>query len=157
MGSETPLRLPTIDFTMQNLKPGSAEWDSVRARVLLALEEYGCFEALFDKVPSEVRKAIFEATEELFDLPLQTKLRNVSEKPFHGYVGQYPMVPLYESMGIEEANVHGQVQNFTNILWPQQNPNFRSIYTRTISPNCMHILYVATTNISNTLFWQMLN
>ncbi|XP_062016002.1 probable 2-oxoglutarate-dependent dioxygenase AOP1 [Rosa rugosa] len=124
MGSETPLKLPTIDFSMQNLKPGTTEWDSIRARVHFALEEYGCFEALFNKVPSDVRKGIFEATEELFDLPLQTKLRNVSQKPFHGYVGQYPMVPLYESMGIEEATVDGQVQSFTNIFWPQQNPNF---------------------------------
>lgn len=125
MGSETPIKLPTIDFSMPNLKPGTTEWDSVRAQVRFSLEEYGCFEALFNKVPLDVRKAIFEATEELFDLPLQTKLRNVSQKPFHGYVGQYPMVPLYESMGIDEANVYGQVQSFTHTLWPQQNPNFR--------------------------------
>ncbi|XP_062016831.1 probable 2-oxoglutarate-dependent dioxygenase AOP1 [Rosa rugosa] len=124
MGSGAPLKLPTIDFSRQNLKPGTIEWDSVRARVRFALEEYGCFEALFNKVPSDVRKGIFEATEELFDLPLQTKLRNVSQKPFHGYVGQYPVVPVYESMCIEEANVYGQVQSFTNIFWPQQNPNF---------------------------------
>ncbi|KAL6137683.1 hypothetical protein ACLB2K_062972 [Fragaria x ananassa] len=124
MGSETPIKLPTIDFSMPNLKPGTTEWDSVRAQVRFALEEYGCFEALFNKVPLDVRKAIFEATEELFDLPLQTKLRNVSQKPFHGYIGQYPMVPLYESMGIDEANVYGQVQSFTHTLWPQQNPNF---------------------------------
>lgn len=129
MGSETPLKLPTIDFSMPNLKPGTTEWDLVRAQVRNALEEYGCFEALFNKVPLDIRKAIFEATEELFDLPLQTKLRNVSQKPFHGYVGQYPMVPLYESMGIDEANVYEHVQSFTNMFWPQQNPSFRFIHS----------------------------
>lgn len=141
MGSETPLKLPTIDFSMPNLKPGTTEWDLVRAQVRNALEEYGCFEALFNKVPLDIRKAIFEATEELFDLPLQTKLRNVSQKPFHGYVGQYPMVPLYESMGIDEANVYEHVQSFTNLFWPQQNPSFRFIYI-------FFPLIVATTYIS---------
>ncbi|BBG99014.1 2-oxoglutarate and Fe(II)-dependent oxygenase superfamily protein [Prunus dulcis] len=76
MGSETPPKLPVLDFSNQSLTPGTTEWNTVRAQVHNALEEYGCFEALFNKV------------------------QNVSKKPFHGYVGQYPMVPLYESMGL---------------------------------------------------------
>lgn len=131
MGSENPPRLPIIDFSKPDLKPGTPEWDSVKSQVRQALEEYGCFEALFNKVPLELRKAIFGALEELFDLSLQTKLRNRSKKPFHGYVGQYPQVPLYESMGIDDANIVEKVESMTNILWPEGNQSFR--YTNFLS------------------------
>ncbi|KAK9281858.1 hypothetical protein L1049_004764 [Liquidambar formosana] len=124
MGSESPLKLPVIDFSKLDLKQGTPEWDSIKGQVRQALEDYGCFEALFDKVPLELREAIFGALEELFDLPLQTKLRNASKKPYHGYVGQYPMVPLYESMGIDDANIPQETQSFAGVLWPEGNPSF---------------------------------
>ncbi|KAI5337200.1 hypothetical protein L3X38_016469 [Prunus dulcis] len=124
MGSKTPLRLPVIDFSNQSLTPGTREWNTVRAQVHNALEEYGCFEALFTKVPSHIRKSIFQSIEELLDLPLQTKLKNVSRKPYRGYAGELPMMPLYESMGIDGANVYEQVQSLANTLWPQGNPSF---------------------------------
>lgn len=131
MGSDQnpllPLHLPLIDFSNKNLKPGEPEWDLTRAHVKKALQDYGCFEASFDHIPIELRKSIFESLEELFDLPLQTKLRNVSKKPFHGYVGQYPMVPLYESMGIDDSDVAAKVDTFTKTLWPQGNKSFRSV------------------------------
>lgn len=124
MGSENHLTLPIINFSRPELKPGTCLWNSVQSEVHQALEEYGCFEASFDKVPFELRKSLFNALQELFDLPLQTKLKNSSKIPFHGYVGQHPMVPLYESMGIENAPFLRESQNFTNVLWPQGNPAF---------------------------------
>jgi len=130
MGSKTPLlplRLPVIDFSNKNLKPGEPEWYLTRAEVQKALRDYGCFEASFDRIPIELRKSVFGALEELFDLPLQTKLRNVSKKPFHGYVGQYPMVPLYESMGIDDSDIAEKVDAFTEKLWPHGNISFRSV------------------------------
>ncbi|VVB00405.1 unnamed protein product [Arabis nemorensis] len=98
MASETtllPLDLPVIDFLNKNLKSGEPEWDLTRAHVLKALQDYGYFKASFDKIPIELRKSVFRAMEELFDLPLETKLRNVSEKAFQGYVGQVPNLTLY--------------------------------------------------------------
>ncbi|OMP00180.1 Oxoglutarate/iron-dependent dioxygenase [Corchorus olitorius] len=125
MGSESsPLKLPVIDFTKQELKPGSVEWDSVKGQVLQALQDYGCFEASFEKIPTELREAIFVAVKELFDLPLQTKIRNVSKKPFHGYVGQYPQVPLFESMGFDDADIIENVEAQTSKMWPQGNTDF---------------------------------
>lgn len=125
MGSPTHhLTLPIIDFSGIELKPGTPSWDSVKSKVHQALQEYGCFEASFDKVPSELRKSLFNALQELFDLPLQTKLKNSSRIPFHGYIGQHPMVPLYESMGIEDAPSPQKSENFTDHLWPQGNPAF---------------------------------
>ncbi|MED6161086.1 hypothetical protein PIB30_057483 [Stylosanthes scabra] len=127
MGSETTLNLPTIDFNDLNLDDSNnnnSKWEAVKSKVHNALIEYGCFEAIFDKVPLEIYKALFPSLEELFDLPLETKQLNASKKPYHGYVGQYPMVPLYESMGIDDANVLEEVEAMTNIFWPNGNPNF---------------------------------
>ncbi|KAE8696100.1 2-oxoglutarate-dependent dioxygenase AOP2 [Hibiscus syriacus] len=124
MGSQTPLKLPVIDFGKPELKPGTNEWDLVKGQVHVALRDYGCFEATFDKIPIDLRMSIFGSLGELFDLPLQTKIRNVSNKPYHGYVGQYPQVPLYESMGIDDANVSEKVEALTSTLWPQGNSSF---------------------------------
>ncbi|XVF74660.1 hypothetical protein PTKIN_Ptkin13bG0129300 [Pterospermum kingtungense] len=124
MRSETPLKLPVIDFTKPGLEPGTVEWDLVKGQVKQALQDYGCFEASFDEVPMELREAIFGALEQLFDLPLQTKLRNISKKPYHGYVGQYPQVPLYESMGFDDADIAEKVEAQTRTLWPEGNTNF---------------------------------
>ncbi|CAH8361102.1 unnamed protein product [Eruca vesicaria subsp. sativa] len=112
--SESP-QLPVIDFSDQNLTPGTSKWDEVKADVRKALEDYGCFQAFVDKVSNtELDKSVFEAMEELFDLPVQTKQRNVSSKPFHGYLNHN----LYQSLGIEEANVAEKVNDFTQLLWP---------------------------------------
>ncbi|CAI0396494.1 unnamed protein product, partial [Linum tenue] len=89
------------------------------------VEEYGCFEASFDRVSEDVRRAVFGSLEELFELPLETKLRNAySNKPSRGYVGQHPLIPVYESLGIDDAHVPESVESFTNTLWPQGNSSF---------------------------------
>ncbi|KAJ4835321.1 hypothetical protein Tsubulata_042121 [Turnera subulata] len=125
MGSETHvLDLPVIDFSNSELKPGTNEWNSLKSQVQKALEEIGCFKALFNKVPRELQRATFDALEELFDLPLETKTLNYSPKQSHGYIGQAPMVPLYESLGFERAHILEEAEKLTNILWPQGNPNF---------------------------------
>ncbi|CDY53799.1 BnaA06g01840D [Brassica napus] len=118
------LQLPVIDFTSPNLKPGTVEWDSVRGDVRRALEEYGCFEALFDKVPVELRKAVFDVSEEAFQLPLETKKRVVSKRKYRGYVGQIPSLPLFEVMGVDFAENEDKVNEFTHKLWPQGNGSF---------------------------------
>ncbi|EOA22614.1 hypothetical protein CARUB_v10003282mg [Capsella rubella] len=107
-------QLPLIDFSDKTLKPGSSKWDEVKIDVRKALEDYGCFEASFDKVSLELKKSVFEAVEELFKLPVQTRQRNVSSKPYHGYLSHN----LYQSFGIDDANVFDKVNDFTRQLWP---------------------------------------
>ncbi|KAL4387605.1 hypothetical protein GQ457_09G012690 [Hibiscus cannabinus] len=118
----SPLRLPVIDFSKQELKPGSPEWDSAKHHVREALEEYGCFEASLNRV-LEVRKAVFGALEELFDLPLQTKQLYVSDKPSRGY---NPAVSgLHEHMVIDAANIAENIERgLTTTLWPHGNISF---------------------------------
>ncbi|KAE8680886.1 gibberellin 20 oxidase 1 [Hibiscus syriacus] len=122
MSSGTPAKLPVIDFSNQNLKPGSPEWDSVKHQVREALKEYGCFEASLDQL-LELRDAVFAAMEEAFDLPSETKKLYVSDKHFRGYF-DYPSGSL-ESMTIDEARVAENIeQRLTTTLWPQGNISF---------------------------------
>ncbi|CAH8356833.1 unnamed protein product [Eruca vesicaria subsp. sativa] len=122
--TQFPLSLPVIDFSISNLKPKTPEWDLVRAQVRTALEEYGCFEALFDGASVELRKALFEASEEVFNLPLETKLSTKSNKLYKGYAGQVPTIPLYEGMGFDGADNPEVVDEMTYKLWPQGNITF---------------------------------
>ncbi|MDV3195246.1 MAG: 2-oxoglutarate and iron-dependent oxygenase domain-containing protein [Sweet potato little leaf phytoplasma] len=136
MGSgSNPLKLPLIDFSVPNLKPGTAEWESLRSEVRKALEEYGFFEALFNKLPPDLKNETISALGELFELPLQTKLRNVSEKPFYGYASPEPYSPLYESMGFENSHILEKADTLTAALWPEGNPSFR------FAANVFHIFY----------------
>ncbi|CAN1302869.1 Probable 2-oxoglutarate-dependent dioxygenase AOP1.2 [Linum perenne] len=116
------------------MKQGSSEWETLKQQVGKAVEEYGCFEASFDKITVDCRRAVFRSVEELFDLPLETKLLNTSKRPLHGYVGQYPSLPLYESMGIDHADVLENVESLTNSLWPHGNPFFRMMKYSPPSP-----------------------
>lgn len=125
MGSETALKLPNINFSDQTLRPGTDSWLSACTEVRRALEEYGCFTAVFDEVTSELHSSIFSAMVELFDLPTEIKVQNTSQKPYHGYVGQLPIIPLHESMGIDNAATQEGVQAFTKTMWPAGNQNFR--------------------------------
>ncbi|OVA05589.1 hypothetical protein BVC80_979g5 [Macleaya cordata] len=65
------------------------------------------------------------AFKDLFDLPLETKVKNLSKKPYMGYVAMQHVLPLFESSGIEEAHQLDQAQAFTDLMWPDGgNPSF---------------------------------
>ncbi|OMO59823.1 Oxoglutarate/iron-dependent dioxygenase [Corchorus olitorius] len=128
MGSETPLRLPIIDFSKPDLlKPGTPEWELVKGQVRQALEEFGCFHALLDQTHLELRKEIIGAMEDLFDLPPQAKMRYPSKNFFDGYMGPRPTAPLHEMLGISHATIPENVEAVTNTLWTQGNTSFRRI------------------------------
>lgn len=124
MSYET-LKLPIIDFSDQELSPGTPAWNSLKTLVREALEEYGCFEASYPQIPPDLRKAIFDALAEVFELPVQTKRKSNSDMFSRSYIGQHPKIPLYESLAIQDANVVEKFESFTKILWPEGNPNFR--------------------------------
>ncbi|KAL8458119.1 hypothetical protein ACS0TY_035850 [Phlomoides rotata] len=114
--------LPIIDFS--NLKQDTPAWESVKKQVREALEEYSGFEVTLDDIPLHLQKSVFDGMQQLFDLPLETKLHNTSDKPYHGYVGRHASVPLYESLGIEDVLSPAKVDAFTSLMWPQGNPTF---------------------------------
>ncbi|KAL4351911.1 hypothetical protein GQ457_06G020360 [Hibiscus cannabinus] len=126
MSSGTGVRLPVIDFSTRELKPDSPDWDLVKVQVRQALEEFGCFEALFDKV-LEVRDVLFGAMEELFDLPSPTKQLCTSDKPYRGYHESMMLRQNY-CVPVDEAHIAQIIdQDLTNILWPQGNISFSKI------------------------------
>ncbi|OMP00181.1 Oxoglutarate/iron-dependent dioxygenase [Corchorus olitorius] len=125
MGLQSQIKLPVIDFSQENLKPGTSTWVATCNKVRQALEEHSCFEAKFDKVPLQLHETVFSAVGELFDLPTEVKLRNKSNKPYFGYFGQFKSLPLYESMAIDNPTALEGAQSFTNLMWPAGNDRFR--------------------------------
>uniref|UniRef100_A0A2N9I9X9 Fe2OG dioxygenase domain-containing protein n=1 Tax=Fagus sylvatica TaxID=28930 RepID=A0A2N9I9X9_FAGSY len=124
MGAQTPHKIPVVDFSIENMKPGTSTWYSARKDVQRAFEECGCFVAVYDKVPLQLHNTMFAKVEELFNLPKDTKMKNTSDKPYYGYYGQISFLPLYECLGIDNPlNLEG-VQNFTNLMWPAGNELF---------------------------------
>lgn len=126
MGSELQPKLPVLDFSCsENLKPGTSSWLSACKEVRGALEDYGCFVLVYDKVSSELLKQVFGSLEELFDLPTEIKMKNKYENRLNGYVGQIQKLPLHESMGIQNAATLEATQSFSNLLWSDGNDHFR--------------------------------
>ncbi|XP_057735255.1 probable 2-oxoglutarate-dependent dioxygenase AOP1 [Arachis stenosperma] len=117
-------QVPIINFSDENLKPRTENWDSACQVIKEALEDHGCFYALSYKVPMELNNKVFGLMEELFDLPLETKMQKISDKPYHGYYGPHPSVPLYESLGIPDPLTMENVQHFTKVMWPQGYHHF---------------------------------
>ncbi|KAH7565128.1 hypothetical protein ACOSP7_020722 [Xanthoceras sorbifolium] len=121
MGSQTVPKIPVVDFSKEDLKPGTEAWFSTSKQVCNALEEHGCFIVECKDVSSDLHNTIFDEAKQLFDLPLEVKKKNTSEYPFRGYVsdGSY-----YESLNIEDAASLESTENFTNLMWPDGNGRF---------------------------------
>ncbi|KAI3996194.1 hypothetical protein MKX01_022688 [Papaver californicum] len=125
-------KLPVIDFSRDDkLNPGTDYWLSIRTKVCHALQEYGCFEAVYgNKVSLELHNEMFQAIEELFDLPLGQlqQCENQDSKYFTQtllrYVAEASVRPLLEGMGIDDAPILEQVSSFTNLMWPEGNRSF---------------------------------
>ncbi|CAH1425560.1 unnamed protein product [Lactuca virosa] len=124
MGSLTIPKLLVVDFTNDNLTPGTTIWSSTCNDIRVALQNHGCFIALYNGVSTKLQESVFQAADELFDLPTETKIKNIVSKPYHGYVGQMPIVPLHEGLGIDYATDHEGAQSFTNLMWPNGNQSF---------------------------------
>ncbi|XP_047324742.1 probable 2-oxoglutarate-dependent dioxygenase AOP1 [Impatiens glandulifera] len=125
MGSLTKLEIPYIDFSKDGaLVPGTDSWALIRDQTVRALEEFGCFVANYSRVSSDLHNDIFQASKQLFDLPRETRMKNTSTTPSHGYVGQVPLIPLYEGLGIEDSTLLEAAQDFTRLMWPDGNQFF---------------------------------
>ncbi|KAL6137685.1 hypothetical protein ACLB2K_062974 [Fragaria x ananassa] len=126
MGSHTQpaAKVPIVDLSKENLKPGTDSWLLAGKEIKYALEEYGCFEAIYNKVPLELHNSTFSVLQDLFDLPLETKMQSTSDRPYHSYFGQYSFLPLYESLGVDKPTTIEGVQRFISIMWPEGNDKF---------------------------------
>ncbi|KAJ9692486.1 hypothetical protein PVL29_011513 [Vitis rotundifolia] len=81
--------------------------------------------AVYDQVPLGVHNTIFGAMRDLFDLPMETKKQNISEKPYQGYTSECPVAPLHQGMGIDNVTTNlEEIRRFAKIMWPAGNENF---------------------------------
>lgn len=120
--------LPTLHLTSENLKPDSRSWIATCDDVRNALEEYGCFVAIYDQISSELSNAMVTCSEDLFSLPSETKGQNLSRNKYFGHVAPNTLFPLYESIGIRDVNTAEGTQTFTDLMWPSGNHNFRYVH-----------------------------
>lgn len=59
MAIQTQAKIPVLDFSNLEMKPGTSSWLSARKDVCRALEEYSCFVAeLGNKIPLELHNTI---------------------------------------------------------------------------------------------------
>lgn len=120
----TQSQLPIVDFTNENLKPGTDAWVSASQVVRSALEDHGGFLALYNKVSLETYDSVYSEMMNFFDLSIKTKRRKTTEKPIFSYSGQLPGIPLYESVGIMNPLSFQDCQKYTHVMWPQGNDHF---------------------------------
>ena len=124
MGSQSKPKILVVDLSNEDLKPGTRTWISTCNEIRQDMEETGCFEVICNKLPLELHNEIFRAADELFDLPIETKKQNTSNKPYHEYFGQYTGIPLYESLAIDDPTNRLATQSFSNLMWPKGSHQF---------------------------------
>ncbi|KAK9921844.1 hypothetical protein M0R45_030340 [Rubus argutus] len=126
MGSDSHNQIPAIDISTSSteLDRGTEEWNSLCKRVREACENYGCFEIVYDKIPLQLKAETFSMIRPLFNLPAETKKKNINPKPFHGYYEKTPIAPLYESFGIDDSSNYESFRSFTELMWPNGHDQF---------------------------------
>ncbi|CAI9114066.1 OLC1v1014685C2 [Oldenlandia corymbosa var. corymbosa] len=128
MGSDENLgkELPIIHFNNESLTPGSSSWVSTSQMIRLALESYGCFVAVCERLISlEMHHKLFDLSKDLFNLPVETKEKSTSEYLGFGYGANFgPFMPLIEYLGITYGSTHEAIKVFTNLMWPDGNDQF---------------------------------
>ncbi|KAJ3695336.1 hypothetical protein LUZ60_000713 [Juncus effusus] len=130
------MAIPKIDFSLLDpTNPTTEQWKSVQFQVSTALSSSGCFEAKFPNPHSP--PGFGDAVRDLFKLPLEKKMRNYygPERPFHGYMGQFPDLDSFESLAIRDAQKIEAVRDFADLLWPDGNPQFCEI----VQPVAKHL------------------
>ncbi|KAF4372427.1 hypothetical protein F8388_027100 [Cannabis sativa] len=107
-------KLPTIDLSVEKLK---TSYLGTCKEVREALEDYGCFVVNYEDVSHQLHESLLSESKKLFDLPTDVKMRNISDKPYFGYVGNHPSIPRnHESLGISNSTILEHVQTFTNLI-----------------------------------------
>ena len=105
-GADAKFQIPVIELPTgsPDLERGTQGWHHLCKRVRDACKNYGCFQVVYDKIPSPLREETFSLLSELAEIPLERKRKNVNPKPYHSYFGPCSQVSLYEGFGIEDAS-----------------------------------------------------
>ncbi|KAG0537647.1 hypothetical protein BDA96_03G166600 [Sorghum bicolor] len=120
--------IPKVD--LRGVEPGvPGRWEEARAAVTASMVAHGCVVVACDALEPALREVMFGlALPELFELPPETKQRNVSARWFRSYMARAETD--YESVCVNEPTDNGNIHEFTNLFWPQGNPEFSGIMLR---------------------------
>ncbi|XP_031282289.1 probable 2-oxoglutarate-dependent dioxygenase AOP1 [Pistacia vera] len=116
-------KLPVIDLSRAELRPGTESWISTSKQVCHALEEYGCFVIKCNKVSLDLHSAIYSAIQDLFNLPTEIKqlIQATSEQPARDVLSTNPN---HERIDMDDLTSLEATHNFSNLLWPAGNDHF---------------------------------
>ncbi|XP_004304728.1 PREDICTED: uncharacterized protein LOC101304207 [Fragaria vesca subsp. vesca] len=123
------LLVPVLEFSKECLVPKkerSEEWRAMSTKVREACESHGCFLLLVQEevMPMRLREDKVMAMKALFDLAEETKQKHTIPRAYQSYQGKCPIIPLNESLGIDNACQLDVAESFTNLMWPQGNSSF---------------------------------
>lgn len=118
-------KLPVVDLSGEDLRPGTETWISTSKQVCQALEEYGCFVIKCNQVSLNLYNAIYSAAlQDLFNLPKEIKelIKSSSEQPYRDVFSNNPNhegIATGDIISTPEA-----IHQFSNLLWPAGNDRF---------------------------------
>ncbi|CAL4923236.1 unnamed protein product [Urochloa decumbens] len=110
---------------LRGLNPSSPGWGKACAAVTASMVAHGCVVVVHDAISPELRQAVFDrAMPQLFAFPVETKQQNVSSvTALKGYISKVPGAD-FESFNVNKVDEARSFHDFSNIFWPQGNPEF---------------------------------
>ncbi|KAF8020683.1 hypothetical protein BT93_G1191 [Corymbia citriodora subsp. variegata] len=117
-------QVPVIVFSEECMKPGKSSWAKACEVIVQALEDNGCFILDHPNVPLGLHDSIFSVAEDLFDVPHESKIKNINLKPVLGYTGQIPATSVVEALTIVGPEKLEECEKFTSLMWPSGNDRF---------------------------------
>ncbi|KAK8926435.1 hypothetical protein KSP39_PZI018306 [Platanthera zijinensis] len=123
--SQHKLELPQVELSGLNpSQPDDKAWAMTRAKVAWALENYGGFEAIYDRVGALLRDELLgQAVPEFFDVPELEKLHDPTKVPYHGIFFQKKGFP-FSSHQLSDPNSMAAIQDYSGVIWPEGNNFF---------------------------------
>ncbi|KAH9321566.1 hypothetical protein KI387_016205, partial [Taxus chinensis] len=94
-----------------------------------ACEELGCFRIVNHGIATDLLRQADLVCRDVFKLPKETKIKNVSPVPFAGYYGgvSHDRAFVHETLGIAEVPNPEAIRDFSNLMWSHGNQNFCKI------------------------------
>ncbi|KAI3747656.1 hypothetical protein L6452_10221 [Arctium lappa] len=88
------------------------DFPDLTSKLMAACEEWGCFKLLNHHIPSTLMSAMKLVIKELFDLPVEIKLRNLDVITTSGYMVPTEINPLYDSLGVYDMASRRGIETF---------------------------------------------
>ncbi|KAK8947095.1 Gibberellin 2-beta-dioxygenase 7 [Platanthera zijinensis] len=118
--------LPKVDLSGLGPKCGlgTEAWGAARSTVALALQNYGGFEVVYDRVGPDLRNELLgQLVPEMFSKPAVRVLSDERQLATHGVLFMRAGLP-FVALQLAQPNCMNVVQEYARILWPEGNDFF---------------------------------